>query len=224
MLVKNNNEGYVSKFASEFMLVHPDFISSSVTMTAQTTTSYIILSSSITALSSATTDAVSDSTSSYLNLNVFFQSNSVYTLNSDVWIQPISQSFLALVENNDYSLTLNLPCSLTGATSILYSPANSNGFEFHSWVILDASTKELKISTPSVISQSKTFQFYVNSTTIDASNPLQTLIILQVNKWNVNNCQKWSSSNTMSWSIFNPIEVPLNKVSTAVSLFKILLI
>ena len=202
MVGQMNVKGYVTKVNSEFISFHPDFSTSSMVMNLQSTGSYQIVSYSGISISTATSESVR-SLNSFSNQTISFQSSIADNYSNDIWVQLNTLSYLNLVENNSYKIILNLPCSSSGSTSILYSTSIYNDILIPSWITFDSLTEELTMLTPYLSSTSETFQFYVNSSVSDVKNPLQTLIILQVNKWSVYNWKIWNSTDASICLVYN---------------------
>ena len=105
-----------------------------------------------------------------------------------IYYQTNDQSIL-LVENNVYNETLDLPCSSSGSTSIIYSLSSYNGQVVPSWVSIDATTGNLTISSVDV-SIDSTFSFYINSAISSPANTIKKKISLSVRNWEAQNCNK----------------------------------
>ena len=106
---------------------------------------------------------------------------------SDAYIQTDAQAF-SVSESTTSTQVPNLSCSLSGATSIVYSLSSYNGAIVPSFVSIDSTTGVLTIAAPSV-SSSTTYSFYIISTISGVSSPVQKVINLTVNKCTAGNCQ-----------------------------------
>ena len=126
---------------------------------------------------------------------------SVSSLNSDVYFQTSTQS-LTIIENYYQEVTPDHSCSSSGSTSITFSIGNYNGVTAPTWVIIDGSTGLLKITSPSVSSDTDV-SFYVNAMITGYANPVQKLIKLKVLNWIVSNCQICNNAYASNWNTCN---------------------
>ena len=171
-----------------------------LTMTALSSGSYDITSTSGISFSSSTSQSVT--TTSYTNQTVTYQLISGSSYISDAKFLVSSQSFLTIIENTYIELSPDLTCSTLGSTSITYSIENYNGETAPSWVVINSTSGVLKVTAPSVSSAS-TYSFYASSFVSGATGQVQKVITLQVNKWTVQNCKTWSSSSGSIWVSWN---------------------
>ena len=190
----------MSKFFIESVDVHPDFSSSTVTMTSQTPASMPIISESGVTISSLNSETVTSS--SYTNQSVTYVQVTAADYISDIYFQVQSQSFLTFVENTYSEVIPDLPCSSSGSTSITFSLAAYNGGSVPSWITIDSTLGTLKITAPSVTTNTD-YSFYINSQLSGFLDPVQKLIGIRVNKWTVTNWNKWTTSSTIIWEIWN---------------------
>ena len=120
-----------------------------------------------------------------------------FTYSSDVNYLTNDQSF-TIIEGSSVKLNPELPCSLSGSTSIVYNILNYLGEILPSWVSINSSTGELSIIAPDVDKNTE-FYFYINSGISGSRNLVQKLIKLTIQNWTVENWIVWSSSSTTVW-------------------------
>ena len=120
--------------------------------------------------------------------------NLVSSTTSGVYFQIVTQP-LSVTESTTSTQTPNLSCSFSGLNSITYSLSSYNGDIIPSFVSIDPATGVLTIVAPSV-SSSSTYSFYIDSTVLGMSGPVQKIINLTVNKCTASNCQKCSAINS----------------------------
>ena len=113
---------------------------------------------------------------------------------SYVYFQVNTQK-ISVSESTTSSQSPNLPCSFSGSTSIDYSLSSYNSATIPSFVSIGSVSGLLSIAAPSV-STTNTYIFSINSTVSGASSPIQTIIMLTVNKWTSNNCKLCSVTNS----------------------------
>ena len=178
---------------------HPDFSSSTITFSTLSTGTDDIVSESGVTISSISTDSVTSAT--YSNQTVTYTTSTTDSYSSDVYFQ-ISDLSMNVVENNSQQITIDLPCSSTGTTSISYSITVYNGGNIPSWVSIDSSTGALTLVTPDVSSDT-IYSFYASSSISGVSDTIPKLIKLTVQNWSVNNCIKCSSSSASVCQTWN---------------------
>ena len=176
---------------------HPALTTSNFEMNALASGTDEIVDDSGIAISSSPSVDVTFAT--YTNQSIEYSKISSYI--SDVRYQLETQS-LSISENNQEKLILNLSCSSSGSTKISYSIASYNGVDIPSFVSVDSSTGILNIEAPSV-SSSTEYSFYINSSISGATNYIQKIVKLTVNKWTSSNCQKWKSNDSSIWSVWD---------------------
>ena len=147
----------------------------------------ILISESAIAISSVINDVVTILT--YTNMTLTYSQSSTPNYTSDIYLQANDQSQDYIEEYSGF-LSLELSCSTTGVTSIIYSISNYGSSTAPSWVTIDPSTGQLSISTPNVTADT-IFSFYVNSNITGVTNPVQKLVKLTVLDWAVANWLKW---------------------------------
>ena len=189
-----NSTGFITKFYSDSIGIHPDFSANPSTQFISITPNVYPITSLVgVIISSANTETVSNP--SYNNQTV------TYVMNSDVYYQ-ISSLSLSIVENYSMQVVPDLTCSASGSTLILYSIATTNGGVIPSWITLDSNTGLLSISAPEV-SGDAFYTFYINSVISGVTTIPQKLINLNVKDWSLNNWQKWSSTSISNCQICN---------------------
>ena len=128
----------------------------------------------------------------YSNQSVTY--NLISFTTSYVYFQVNTQK-ISVSESTTSSQSPNLPCSFSGSTSIDYSLSSYNSATIPSFVSIGSVSGLLSIAAPSV-STTNTYIFSINSTVSGASSPIQTIIMLTVNKWTSNNCKLCSVTNS----------------------------
>ena len=113
--------------------------------------------------------------------------NFVSSTTSDVYLQMNAQAF-SVSESTTSTQVPDLSCSLSGSTSIVFSLNSYNSAIIPSFVSVNSTTGVLSISAPSV-SSSTNYSFYITSTILGISSPVQKIINLTVKKCTVINCQ-----------------------------------
>ena len=203
MVGQKSSKDYITKFKPEVLSFHPDFISTTMTMTIQVSGSYDISSDSGISISSATNEAVSDTTSSYSNLTVTIVLSVADSFTSPVLYQTSPQSYLNLIENNYYELNPDLPWSTDILITISYSLSGYNKGSVPSWVSIDSISGLLKISTPVIYSNHEDYAFYINSFISGQTDSVLKIIKLQINKWSVQNWEKCSEVSSDVWTAWS---------------------
>ena len=125
----------------------------------------------------------------YTNLTVTYVPGTSYT--SDVNFQTNNQSISA-IERIISHKDPDLPCSVSGSTSISYSIGNYTT-PSPSWVTI-SSSGSLAIEAPGVTSDTQ-HEFLINSIVSGNSNPIPKLIKLTIIKCLADNCQNCDSTN-----------------------------
>ena len=110
-----------------------------------------------------------------------------YNNTSEVNYQTNDQS-INVYENTISKKTPDLPCSISGSTSISFSISNYLTTA-PSWVTIDSSSGILSISAPEVTSDSE-FDFCINSIVNGVADPIQKKIKLTILNCVPSNCQK----------------------------------
>ena len=162
---------------AESISSHPHFTAiSSWTMNVLFSGNEEIKSESSQLIGSVISQAVSVPSPMYTNLTVSYIVYSSYT--SDINYMTYDQSYL-IAKGTTSKITLDLPCSVSGSTLISYNIANYMTSIAPSWVTIDSSTGELKISAPSVTSDTD-YKFYVYSSINGFTNSVPKLIKLTI--------------------------------------------
>ena len=178
-----------------------------------------------------TASSQSVSAASFTNQTIVYVSQTNNT--SDVNFLASDQSF-SVVECIISNIIPELPCSISGSTSISFSISNYIA-SAPSWVTIDSGSGLLTISAPDVASDTE-FIFYINSIVSGVSNPIQKIIKLTILNWNPSNCQKWLSTSSSTCEVWSPNyyldsgvcklqsassssqnEIPISKTSQALS-------
>ena len=196
-----SNKGYYTMFYPESLIANSDFVTSSMIMSSQSSTSFSIASNSGLVISPMSSYTVTNDISAYPNNFVSWTQTLTYT--SGVNFQTVPQSYLSLVENNYYELAPNLSCTTSGSNTITFSISSYNGSSVPSWVSIDSSTGLVKVSTPSIINNLETSTFYISSTISGITDSINKVITFQVNKWSSQNwqkCRSTSANSCSSWS------------------------
>ena len=172
-----NSNGYITKFMVYSIDAHPDFSSSSITMSILPTgIEDIITESGVTIQSIASESIIA---SIYSNQTIIYILNSIYI--SDAYIQ-ISDELFSVYENSINKISPDLTCSLSGVVSISYSLSEYNGSSIPLWIVLNSSTGELTITSPLVASNID-YYFYIDSIISGITNVFHKRIKLTVMNW-----------------------------------------
>ena len=117
---------------------------------------------------------------------------------SDVYFQTDTQT-LYITEENNSSLVPELPCSSSGAKSIVFNISSYNSVDVPSFVSINQTTGVLSVDAPRVSTDTK-YSFYIDSTISGESNLVHKIINLMVKKCTAKNCQKCSAGNSTIWT------------------------
>ena len=101
------------------------------------------------------------------------------------------------MENSSTQIQPDLPCSISGCTSISFSTANYMTSTVPSWVAIDSGSGVLSINASEVSLDTK-FDFYINSAVSGASSPIQKLIKLIITNCAAKNWKKCISTNSLT--------------------------
>ena len=188
-----NNNGYTSKSMFQSISAHPDF------QTTATWTMNLLASGTedIVADSGQTIGAVTTQTitaAAYTNLTVTYVAGTSYT--SDVSYFTADQT-VNVMENSATQTLPDLPCSISGSTSISFSTANYMTSTVPSWVAIDSVSGVLSVNSPEV-SLNTEYDFYINSAVSGVSSPIQKLIKLIITNWAAKNWKKCISNNSLT--------------------------
>ena len=102
-----------------------------------------------------------------------------------------------VMENSATQILPDLPCSISGSTSISFSTANYMTSTVPSWVAIDSVYGILSINA-SEVSLDTEFDFYINSAVSGASSPIQKLIKLIITNCAAKNWKKCISTNSLT--------------------------
>ena len=101
------------------------------------------------------------------------------------------------MENSSTQISPDLPCSISGSTSISFSTANYMTLTVPSWVVFDSVSGVLSINAPDV-SVDTEHDFYINSAVSGVSSPIQKLIRLIITNCAAKNWLKCMSTNSLT--------------------------
>ena len=101
------------------------------------------------------------------------------------------------MENTAAKIQPDLPCSISGSTSITFSTANYVASTVPSWVAIDSVSGILSINAPE-ISLDTEYDFYINSAVNGISSPIQKLIKLIITNCTAKNWKKCISTNSLA--------------------------
>ena len=113
---------------------------------------------------------------------------------TDVYFQTNSQS-VSVTEKISTQVLPDLSCSLSNSTSIVFSLGSFNSEVVPSWVVVNANTGLLTITSPEV-EQDTNYNFYVNAMITGLTLQTQKQIRLTVKDWNT-----WGSQTAKTLSI-----------------------
>ena len=101
-------------------------------------------------------------------------------------------------------VSLDLPCSSSGSTSISFKTVGYQGGLVPLWIKIDSNTGVLNITTPDIYVDTE-FDFYIYSSMNISSNLIQIpkLIKLKVLNCNSQNCQKCKLKSNSAWAFCN---------------------
>ena len=145
---------------------------------------------------SSTSKSVSLST--YTNNLLTYTPGASYT--SDVNYQT-NQQVYSLIQCTNAKIIPDLPCSISGSTTISHITADYLMSAVPSWVSIDSSTGELTVSSP-WINSDKEFSFYIYSTISGFTNQIKKIIKLKIISCSITNWMK-CPSNISIWEIWN---------------------
>ena len=134
----------------------------------------------------------------YTNQTFSYTSSIIYT--SDIYFQTKAKSFSKLEHRNAH-ITVDLPWSYSGSTSISYN-IKSYKTSVPSWISINSNTGDLTVDAPTV-SEDTEYEFYISSAISGVSEPVLTLVKLTLLSCNVLNWQTWTSSSVSIWEIWN---------------------
>ena len=101
------------------------------------------------------------------------------------------------MENSSTKILPDLPCSISGSTSISFSTANYMTSTVPSWVVIDSVSENLSINAPEV-SLDTEYDFYINSAVSGVSSSIQKLIKLIITNCAAKNWKKCTSTSTLT--------------------------
>lgn len=139
----------------------------------------IVLSASINY--NPTTDSTMTEVS-LTNTDVTAQNSAFYIVTVET-----AQSF-SYQNNTYYEEPIDLTYSPGGTVTVTYTIADYNAVTAPTWVTVDAATKKLKLTTPSV-SATTSYSYYVNSAITGITAPVSKLVTVTVNVCSLSNCQ-----------------------------------
>ena len=104
-----------------------------------------------------------------------------------------------VMENSAAQIQPDLPCSISGSTSITFSTANYMASTVPSWIAINSVSGILSINAPEV-SLDTEYDFYINSAVSGVSIPVQKLIKLIItSNCVVENWMKCISTSILTW-------------------------
>ena len=139
--------------------------------------------------------AISISTTAFIDQGFTYIQSSI---SSDVYFQILTES-ISVVEGSTTSVTLNLPCSFSGSTSITFGIGNYKASIAPAWVSINPTTGILSISAPNVDSDTE-YDFYITSLASGFSSAAQKLVKLTVANCQVLNWLLCSTSSVLTWT------------------------
>ena len=104
------------------------------------------------------------------------------------------------MENTATQILPDLPCSISGSTSISFSTANYMTSTVPSWVAIDSVSGILSINAPE-ISLDTEYDFYINSAVSGVSSSIYKLIKLTITNCAAKNWKKCSSTNNLTCDV-----------------------
>ena len=110
---------------------------------------------------------------------------------------------ISVLEGSSFTTIPDLPCSISGATSIVLSTSNYLTTTVPSWVIFNSASGELTFTAPNVSIDTQ-FYLYINSAISGIAGPIQKLIKLTVLNCSPSNCQKCMNPSNTIWEICSP--------------------
>ena len=187
---------YQTKFMASSINYHPSFTSSSLSLYPLSNGVNDIVSDTTVSISNILSDTIT--ITSYANMTFTYSVISGTTYSSDINFQT-NDLTIYVAENNILTVYPNLPCSISGSTSISYSLASYNGASIPSWISIDSISGILTISAPDVTTDSSNY-FYVNTLVSSGSSTLTKLIKLTVLNCVAQNWEKCSSQSATTWA------------------------
>ena len=104
------------------------------------------------------------------------------------------------MENTATQILPDLPCSISGSTSISFSTANYMTSTVPSWVAIDSVSGILSINAPEVSSNTE-YDFYINSAISGVLSPIHKLIKITITNCAAKNWEKCISTNSLTCEI-----------------------
>ena len=187
--------GYITKFMPQSIAAHTDFqVIATWTMNALAVGIEEIVGESGQIIGTVSIQSVFSQ--SYTIQPITFVLVTSYT--SDVNYLTKDQSFTVLGGTTS-KLNPDLPCSLSGSTSISYSLTNYLGVTVPTWITVNSSSGELTVVALQT-STNKEYYFYLSSLVSGISQPIQKLIKITVTSSLTNSSTKSASdfSNALS--------------------------
>ena len=157
-----------------------------------------ILADSGQTIGAVSTQVVSLPSPAYTYLTVTYVPGTSYT--SDINFQIKDQSF-SVIESTAIQKSPDLPCSISGTTSITFSISDYIATA-PSWVTIDSTLGVLNITAPEVSSDTE-YDFYISSSISGVSSPVKKLIKLTVINWTPSNCEKCISTSGSVCEVWN---------------------
>ena len=153
-----------------------------------------------------------------------YESKAIYI--SDVSFLTNDQSF-TILENGTTELTPDLPCSISGSTSITFRLVGFKKSRVPDWIYIDSVTGKLILYAP-VVSEDTQFYFYINSSMSNTSGTILKLIRLTVIKCIAPYCHKcietdgsicevWDAGYYLNFGLWDK-QVPSTPISYPTSL------
>ena len=135
--------------------------------------------------------------------------NQTYTIAqnywTDVYYQTNSQS-VSVTEKTSTQVLPDLSCSLSSSTSIVFSLGSFNSEVVQSWVMVDANTGLLTITSPEV-EQDTNYSFYVNAMITGLTLQTQKQIKLTVKDWSTQDLQTAKTLRITAQSIVGVVMI-----------------
>jgi hypothetical protein len=110
-----------------------------------------------------------------------------YSYETDVSYN-LNEVLMYFPENYASTFSIDIPCSISGGTSITYSLQQNGANPLPTWVSIDSNTAEISIRTP-FVAEDTTYSVFVRSTV--GANTYDQVFNFVVQTCEVDNCEQW---------------------------------
>ena len=179
-----NDMGFLLRVHYSYLERIDSMSNSTITLNEVTDSTYVLVNSTlVTGLTvQSETYSVQSNLTGYDDTTIEIDSSSIRSDISDTYLDAFYIS--NVLSKNNYSQTIDMPCSINGTTAITYSLIQNGEDEVPSFVSYDDTTFSLTISQPEVSSDTNvTFKIYANT----SSETYERIIYISVMTCQVEN-------------------------------------